>query len=251
MKENKDKKFTEIIGKNEKKTKEKNPHDGHRERMRERFSKTGFKGMQQHEMLEMLLFYAIPRRNTNVLAHELIKRFQTLSGVFEASEEQLLSVKGVTMNTVTLIRMMLPLFHQYCESTKLGTKLNDSNTTGEYLCKYYTGILNECVTAICIDASCKVVGIETVCEGDSYSCLLNARRLIEVALKYPMAAGVILAHNHPNGVALPSREDIDSTVELVRMLSNVNVKLVDHFIIAGEEYISMSTSVNFKSIFNK
>lgn len=249
MKENKDKKHTEIMVKTEKKIKEKNRHEGHRKRMRERFSKTGFDGMKEHEMLEMLLFNSIPRCNTNELAHDLIDRFGSLSKVLEASEEQLLSVKGISNNTVALIRIILPLFHQYSENSKKLKKLQNSDITGEFLCQYYNGILNERVIAICIDAGCGVLGIEEVCEGDSYSCLLNTRRLMEIALKYPMSAGVILAHNHPNGVALPSREDIDSTVELIKMLANINVKLVDHFIIAGDEFTSMATSVNFKSIF--
>lgn len=248
MKENLSKKFAEVSSNTDNK-KKKNPHDGHRDRMRERFSKTGFNGMQEHEILELLLYYSVPRRDTNPLAHDLIDCFQTLSGVLEASEEQLLSVKGVTMNTATLLKMMIPLFHEYSKSSNNATRLKDSDATSKFLRKYYTGVMNERVMVICIDSSGKVLSFETVCEGDCCSCLLNVRRLIEIALKNPLTAGVILAHNHPNGVALPSREDIDSTVELIKMLANVNVKLVDHFIIAGDEFTSMATSVNFKSIF--
>ena len=227
----------------------KNVHDGHRDRMKDRFSKTGFNGMQEHESLELLLYYSVPRRDTNPLAHDLIDRFQTLSGVFEASEEELLSVNGVTKNTATLLKMMIPLFHEYSKSSNSATRLKDSDATSKFLRKYYTGVMNERVMVICIDSSCKILSFETVCEGDSCSCLLNVRRLIEISLKNPLTAGVILAHNHPNGVALPSREDIDTTVELIKMLANVNVRLVDHFIIAGDEFTSMATSVNFKSIF--
>ncbi|MBQ1182821.1 MAG: RadC family protein [Clostridia bacterium] len=248
MKENQSKMCAEVSSKTDN-TKKKNPHEEHRKRMRERYSITGFSGMQDHEILEMLLFYSIPRIDTNVLAHDLINRFQTFSGVLEASEEELLSVKGVGKNTASLIKMMIPLFHEYSKSSNNATRLKDSDATSKFLRKYYTGIMNERVMVICIDSSCKVLSFETVCEGDCCSCLLNVRRLIEIALKNPLTAGVILAHNHPNGVALPSREDIDSTVELIKMLANVNVKLVDHFIIAGNEFTSMATSVNFKSIF--
>ncbi len=250
MKENQSKMSAEVSSKIDN-TKKKNPHEEHRKRMRERYSITGFSGMQDHEILEMLLFYSIPRIDTNVLAHDLINRFQTFSGVLEASEEELLSVKGVGKNTATLIKMMIPLFHEYSKSSNNATRLKDSQATSKFLRKYYTGVMNERVMLICIDSSGKVLSFETICEGDCCSCLLNVRRLIEISLRNPLTAGVILAHNHPNGVALPSREDIDSTVELIRMLANVNVKLVDHFIIAGEEYTSMATSVNFKSIFNR
>ena len=248
MKENANINSVKISGEKEKIVK-KNVHDGHRDRMRERFEKTGFNGMQEHEILEMLLYYSVPRRDTNTLAHDLINRFLTLSGVFEASEEELLSVKGVTKSTASLLKMMIPLFHEYSKSSNKATRLKDSEATSKFLRNYYTGVMNEHVMAICIDSSCKVISFETVCEGDSCSCLLNVRKLIEIALKNPLTAGVILAHNHPNGVALPSREDIDSTVELIKMLANVNVKLVDHFIIARDEFTSMATSANFKSIF--
>ena len=88
-----------------------NIHDGHRDRMRERFSKTGFEGMQEHEILEMLLYYSVPRRDTNPIAHNLIDRFGSLAGVLEAKEEQLLLVDGITQNSATLIKMILPMFH--------------------------------------------------------------------------------------------------------------------------------------------
>ncbi len=247
MKEKSEMKKTESnITKPEKK---KNIHDGHRDRVRMRFSETGFKGMYEHEILELLLFYSVPRRDTNPLAHALIDRFGSLSGVLEAREEQLLQVEGVTLNTVTLIRMILPLFHEYRKSSCIGVRLNEPDKTAQFLINYYTGILTERVVAICVDASCKVLGFEQVCDGDSGSCLLNVRRLIEIGLKYPMAVGVILAHNHPNGVALPSREDLDSTTELIKTLANVNLKLVDHFIIAGDEHISIATSPIYKRIF--
>ncbi len=224
-------------------------HTGHRDRMRARFSETGFKGMHEHEMLEMLLYYSVPRRDTNPLAHALIDRFGSLAGVLQANTEQLLSVDGVTMNTVTLIRMILPLFHQYRKSSSEGIRLNTPDKTAEYLINYYSGVLSEQVVVICIDASCKVVGFETVCEGDTSSCLINCRRLIEIVLKYPMTSGVILSHNHPNGVALPSRDDVESTSELFKTLANVNIKLVDHIIVAGEEFTSMASSAQFKNLF--
>ena len=227
-----------------------NIHDGHRDRMRERFSKTGFEGMQEHEILEMLLYYSVPRRDTNPIAHNLIDRFGSLAGVLEAKEEQLLLVDGITQNSATLIKMILPMFHQYSKKSISGVKLQTSQETGEFLCDYYTGITNERVMVICLDASCKMLAFEKVCDGDSGSCLINCRKLIEIILKYPLTVAVILAHNHPGGVALPSREDVDSTVELIKMLRNVNINLVAHFIIVKkDDFDSMASSANFKSFF--
>ena len=110
----------EEINSQKKSDKKENPHENHRQRMRERFSRTGGEGMQDHEMLEMLLYYSIPRKNTNEIAHNLIKRFGSIAGVFEASEDQLLMVDGISHNSVTLIKMMIPLFHEYNKQSKSG-----------------------------------------------------------------------------------------------------------------------------------
>ncbi len=85
-------------------------HDGHRDRMREKFRKTGFEGMHPHEMLEMLLFYSVPRKDTNEMAHQLISRFGSLAGVLEATEDQLVNVGGISQNSATLIKMIIPFY---------------------------------------------------------------------------------------------------------------------------------------------
>lgn len=226
-----------------------NIHDGHRDRMRERFSQTGFSGMQSHEMLEMLLYYSIPRKDTNPIAHALIDRFGSIAGVLEAGEDQLLMVDGITQNSVTLIKMLIPLFHEYRKQSSEGKRLTTADETGRFLCNYYAGVMKERVTVICTDASCKVLAFETVCEGDSGNCLVNCRRLVEIVLKYPMTTAIIIAHNHPGGLALPSREDINSTNELVKTMRSMNISVVDHIIVAGDDYVSMASSINFKSIF--
>ena len=239
----------EEINSQKKSDKKENPHENHRQRMRERFSRTGGEGMQDHEMLEMLLYYSIPRKNTNEIAHNLIKRFGSIAGVFEASEDQLLMVDGISHNSVTLIKMMIPLFHEYKKQSKSGKRLTTAEECGHFLCDYYSGIMKERVTVRCIDASCKVLAFETVCEGDTGNCLLNCRRLVEIVLKYPLTSAVIIAHNHPGGLALPSREDINATNEMIKTMRSMNINIVDHIIVAGDEYVSMASSVNFKSVF--
>lgn len=229
--------------------KKENPHKGHRNRMRERFSQTKGAGMSEHEMLEMLLYYSIPQKNTNPIAHALIDRFGSIAGVFEASEDQLLMVDGISQNSVTLIKMIIPLFHEYKKQSKSGKRLKTADECGRFLCDYYSGIMKERVTVVCTDASCKVLAFETVCEGDTGSCLMNCRRLVEIVLKYPLTSAVIIAHNHPGGLALPSREDINATNELIKTMRSMNINIVDHIIVAGDEYVSMASSVNFKSIF--
>ena len=224
-------------------------HDGHRERMREKFRKNGFNGMAEHEILEMLLFYALPRVNTNEIAHMLIKHFGSLSGVLEASEDELIKVKGISEKSAVLIRMILPLAHEYHKTTKKAKRLSEPSECGNFLMDYYSGVLTEKVVAVYLDNGCRVLTVEEICDGDATEVVVNCRKLIETAMKYPMATAVIIAHNHPNGVALPSKTDIDSTGEIIKMMAAVGVNIVDHIIVTNDDYTSMASSAAFKSLF--
>lgn len=246
MKENK-------TSENESKKPKAGLHDGHRERMRERFKQTGFNGMQEHEMLEMLLYYSVPRMNTNEFAHELIARFGTLANVFEADYDELQKVKGIGENSAFLIKMMLPLFNAYSKSPdrKKTIKFNGSNAVGEYLVKYYSCITNELVVVLCVDPAGKLLTVEKISEGDAASCYVNLRKIVETVVRNPQTANVIIAHNHPKGMPLPSREDINATSEIIKMLQNMNIRLADHIIVADGTFTSMSSSGGFKDIFKQ
>jgi DNA repair protein RadC len=224
-------------------------HDGHRDRMRERFRKNGFESMHPHEMLEMLLFYSVPRRDTNELAHRLIDTFGSLSGVFEASEEQLTSVKGITPSSATLIKMILPFAREYKCEVADAKRLKNSQECGEFLKDYYSGMMQERVTALCLDSGCRVLGFETVCDGDVSNVVINFRKLVEIIMKYPLTTAVIISHNHPGGIALPSREDIAATTNLRNTLTAMNIGLVDHIIVSDNDYVSMSSSPGFGNVF--
>ncbi len=229
--------------------KSKNVHDKHRERMRARFSKNGLDGMQPHEIIEMLLFYAIPRKNTNDIAHALIDRFKTVAGVFEATENQLMTVKGVGPQAASLIHMILPLFHEYTKSINSTPRLSSHDKCGEYVLSQYAGLLKERVCLVCVDSNYRVIAFETICEGDVSSVVVDNRTLLSVIFKYPKTACVVLAHNHPGGLALPSREDILSTGQLSKMLRTINIGLLDHIIVAHGDYVSLSYSTEFKQYF--
>ncbi len=226
-----------------------NVHDGHRTRMRERFSRVGFDGMQDHEVLEMLLYYSVPRKDTNPLAHRLIDCFGSIPGVLDATEDQLLKVDGMTKTSASLIKMMVPLFNRYKRESFEGKRLKSSEESGKFLCNYYAGIPNERVMAVCMDASCKILAFEQISDGDAGSCLMNCRRIVELVLKYPKTTAIIISHNHPGGLALPSREDIDTTNEMIKTMRGMNISVVDHIIVAGDDFVSMASSANFRGLF--
>ena len=225
-------------------------HDGHRDRMREKFRKTGFEGMHPHEMLEMLLFYSVPRKDTNEMAHQLISRFGSLAGVLEATADQLVNVGGISQNSATLIKMIIPFYREYRRERSATTHLMNSDECGEYLVDYYSGMTNERVTVMCLDGRCRLLCLETVCDGDSANVVMNSRKLVEIVMKYPMTTAVIISHNHPGGIALPSREDISATENLHRVLGTMGINLVDHIIVADRDYVSMASSSGFNDIFN-
>lgn len=220
---------------------------GHRERMRQKFISAGFDGFHDHEVLEMLLFYSISRKNTNDIAHKLLDHFGgSLSAVFDAPYEELKKVDGVGDTTAALISMMPSLFRRYRESAQSGiTTLSSTKVAGKYLVSKFIGRRNETVMMICLDNACRVLNCQILSEGSVVSASINTRRIVEIAMKFN-AYGVIISHNHPGGVPLPSRDDIITTNSITRALDSIDIELIDHIIVAGEEFISMADNKMIK-----
>lgn len=228
-----------------------NVHADHRERLRERFLKEGLDNFQDHNVLELLLFYAIPQKDTNEEAHALIDTFGSLSEVLEASYEDLCSVKGIGPRAATLIKLMPELFRKY-EVDKLNTEevfLNDSELAAEYACKFFKGITEEKLYLLSLDSRCRLVSMDLMSEGTTDSTPVNIRLIIETALKNK-ATSVILVHNHPTGITAPSKADIDITSKLAYVLKQTELSLDDHIIVGhGNNYFSFRKSKKFKDMF--
>ena len=215
-------------------------HEGHRGRMRERFCQEGLDGFAPHEVLELLLFYAKARGDTNSLAHLLLDRFGSLKGVFEARPEQLMSVKGVGRETATLISMIVPMFRRYhqciCAEIKTIARRNDAE---RYCLATMAGLRRERLYLISLSSSMKVLGRSMLCEGNLIEVPAYPRHVVEAALNHN-AHSVILCHNHPGGHAEPSEADIELTVGLEGLLRHLDIQLIDHIIVAGTSTYSMT-----------
>ena len=235
--------------KTEKQSVEEPSYIGHRKRLKDRFNAVGLKGFHDVEKLEFLLCFAIPRKDTKPIARDLLKRFGSIQRVFEASADQLEQVKGVTPNTSILIRLFYEMLTEYLKTDFDLKNYNSVNELGAMLVDYFKGSRNEKLAVVCLDSSCKILSVEDVGEGDITGVMLNFRRIVEITLKYPKTAAIVLAHNHPNGLALPSREDVDSTINAIRTLGCMDINLVDHFIIIEDDFVSMAQSPRFKNIF--
>lgn len=219
-----------------------NIHEGHRKRMKERFMKSGLDDFAPHNVLEFLLFYSIPRGDTNPIAHRLIDAFGSLSGVFDATPEELMKVSGVGDSTAILISMIPQMARKYLEDKADAVNVvGGCGDIGAYLLPKFVGRTNEALMMVSIDNKNKVISCSVVAEGTVDSAKVSRRKVMEEAMKVK-ATRVILAHNHPRGVAVPSAEDVAMTREIGRLFAQVGIELVDHIIIADDDYVSMAAS---------
>lgn len=220
-------------------------HGEHRRRMKQKFLENGLDVMHDHEVLELLLYYAIPRMDVNPVAHRLLERFGSLHAVFEAPAEELLRIDGIGENAATLLHLAMELFRRYdidsrhhaLESTRMST----TEMLGTYLAPYFRGLTHEVARIACLDNRGIVICCEEIASGTVGEVALSPRKVVEIALRRN-AVGVALAHNHPHGLALPSREDIGLTKQIKQALQTVGVQLLEHVIVAGEEFVSMADS---------
>ena len=223
--------------------KEKKPlHKGHRQRLKERFLREGLDHFEEHQVLELLLFYGIPQKDTNPIAHELIGRFGSLSGVLEASPEELQEIPFVGENVSTLFKLVTAVSRYYQVNCAMREQiLTTIDACGRYLTPFFYGRQHETVFLLCLDAKCKVLCCEMVGQGSVNSAGVPIRNIVETALK-ANASTAILAHNHPSGLALPSREDIYTTRRVATALDAVEIELTDHIIVADNDWVSLAQS---------
>lgn len=228
----------------------KNPHSGHRARLKKRFAENGLSGFEDHNALELLLFYAVPQMDTNVLAHRLIDEFGSVSAVFDAPIEALRQVKGVGENTAVLLKLIPEIcsFYEWDKVKKSGTVLNTAELAGKYFLSCFIGETIEKLRVVCMDSKCKVKKMLIVSEGDLNFTDVNIRKIVRSVLN-SNSSSIILAHNHPSGVAAPSAADIEVTRNLIITLKKLDIRVNDHIIIGGNEYFSMARSNKFKNLF--
>lgn len=222
-------------------------HDGHRERMRQRIKKNGLASFEPHEVLEVLLYYCIPRGNTNEIAHSLLQHYKTIGGVLQASVKELQTFKGVGENAAFFLSLLNEA-NRYInlEKASQDSILSDVEAYGRYLKPLFDGVANEAAYMICLDAKCAVINHYKLSEGSAVSTGLPIRKIIDIALTCN-AASVILAHNHPGGFAIPSQEDKEATLFLARFLHSIDIVLADHLIFSQGDYVSLLESAKSDS----
>ena len=211
-------------------------HKGHRRRVKERFLNGGLDGFSEHEVLEFLLFYSIPRMNVNEIAHRLVERFGSLRGVLEASYEELLTVDGVGENSATLIRLSAELSRRYLLSdTKVQKRFETLDRIGEYALKLYAGENVEKVYVLLFNGKMEMIKCVDLGEGTVNSAKVTPRKILEQAI-LNRATGIVITHNHPTGLPVPSGSDIEFNSQLEYLCSQMEVTLLEHIIVADGKY---------------
>lgn len=217
-------------------------HTGHRERMKERFLKTGFSGFSEHEILELLLFYSIPRRDTNPLAHTILDEYKSIANVFDADVESLSKIPGVGENSATLLSMIPHLARAYEQSKWSRDKLlHNTEAMGRFAVSMLQNEVIEKFALICVDSNRRVHWSGIIANGTLDRLEAYPRLVVSEVVKHN-AKHVVFAHNHPNDSLTPSAADKETTRKLADLLRAMDVVVLDHIIVAGSRFYSLAES---------
>ncbi|MBO4554278.1 MAG: DNA repair protein RadC [Clostridia bacterium] len=223
-------------------------HDGHRDRMRERILTSGISSLQSHEILEYLLYAFIPRKNTNDIAHALIEKFGSLSGVLNADAKALLEVDGMTKNAAIFLATLPEISRAYLKEINTNKmSLSGRGVVREFLGSKLYGLPYEQVVAVALDSKDGFIALEKIAKGDGSSVKIEVREIVDFALKHN-AVNIVLAHNHPSGQTSPSQADVDLTAEVAYTLGTIGVNLEDHLIFCGSKFYSFADSGRLSKI---
>ncbi len=215
-------------------------YDGHRERMRKQLKISGMDSLSDVQVLEVMLYYAIARQDTNCIAHRLLQRFGSLSAVIEAPKAELMEVEGVGEKAADLIGLFMQVERRHMIN-RAGEEviLDTTGKCAQYLLPFFIGEQEEVVYLLCMDAKCKVLDCRLIHRGAVNTAAISVRRVVKAALERN-ATSVVVSHNHPSGIALASAEDKQTTLQLKTALDAVGVVLADHIIVADGDYISLA-----------
>lgn len=214
-------------------------HNGHRERFKMRYRKEGIDAFSPHEVLELILFYAIPRKDVNEVAHKLINTFGSISAVLDASVDNLVRYGGLSENAALLLHMMPDVFRVYQKDQWIEKPaLTNAYVAGKYACDLLIGAKSEQSYVICVDNSKAVLHFEKMSEGTQTQVAVYPRTVAEIAMKHK-ASGIFIVHNHPSGSLQPSWEDMVVTKDIHETLGRLGIIVIDHIIVAEDRFISM------------
>lgn len=212
-------------------------NDGHRKRLKERYINTGFDSFSDHEVIELMLFYAIPYSDTKGMAKAILEEFGNIRYLFEATVEEISTRCNVSSHVAIMLSLAFSSYKIYLKSSENFTALNSTSAVHRYLQVFFAGQKVECFYIICMDQKKKLIKPCLISKGSTTSTQIYIRNIVEAVIKSD-ATKVILAHNHPSGHIEPSSSDIEATSQITRVLHSINVDVVDHIIISDNDFFS-------------
>ena len=224
-------------------------HKGHRDRVKDRFLAEGISKFRDEDILELILFYSVPRKDTTVLAESLIRSFGSLSSLLDAEINEL-SAYGLSKNTIVLIKMLPQLCVKYYKEKYVNEEgdIVTLENAHNFILPFFIDAENERLCLLLSDKKGKMLYCDIISEGSFSASELDSRRIMHLILQTG-AEYAYLAHNHPSGIALPSTSDVNATSHLCKQLQAIDAVLADHLIVANQEYFSMAQSGMYRSIF--
>ena len=213
-----------------------NIHQGHRQRMREKYSKFGNEAFSDHELVEMLLFHSVPRANTNDIAHRLIDRFGSVEGLLSADIASVKDIEGVGNNSALLISLVGALAKRSkAKRFSSKKKFQDISSIGNYFCERFSGSSKEIFAVMYLDSNMRVIDVSTIAEGSIGEVAFTPAKVVrEVVIKE--ANAIVLAHNHPSGVSVASNADKNMTYVLETALAALEIPILEHVIVSKSSY---------------
>ena len=205
-------------------------HKGHRERERLRFMKRGFDGWPEHSVLEFILFHGLAQGDTNETAHRLMKHFGSFAAVLDAHIDELLAVKGIGPCCAALIKTYTEVFRVY-ESDKVSKRrcFDSIEEAANHIRPRFIGLKHEILVIMCFDSSMRLMNVSEISKGTVMATEINIRKILEISLRHSTAQ-IILAHNHPDNIILPSMDDLTGTKVIAKTLREANIRIVEHLI---------------------
>ncbi len=211
---------------------------GHRARLKQRFAEHGLDGFHDYEVLELLLTYVIPRKDVKPIAKRLLKQFKTLAGVFDAEVQELQTVEGLGQVSAQFLKLVRATHLEYLASELAEKpKLDSPDVVKDWLRVTLQDKSIEYFGALFTDQQHRCISTEILFEGTVDRAVVYPRTVVKRALALD-AKGIIIFHNHPAGTAVASEQDIALTQQLIEACATLDIKLLDHFLLAGKQVLS-------------
>jgi len=221
--------------------KKSNPHAGHRERVRKRFLEQGGESFEKHELLELLLYNAIPMQDTNPIAHRLMDNFDNSFNILLNSDcRDIVSKCNVSINTAIFLTSIGEVVKR-CQKERIEGRafINSTEMSGKYASDLMMYETTEKFYMLCLDAGNHLIQAICISHGSQSRVQVEIGDVVKEAL-LSKAVSVIFAHNHPGGNLYPSKADINLTLALIFALKTVGINVIDHIITSGEDYFSFA-----------